>query len=98
MDCTWKMSHDDVNQAALYALQRLRMMKCAVIYVEKQISTRVELQIQLEPRWKFIRKNQLAEVLAVDLWFISAPPMRASKEPIMKHAMKVLFRNFVLHI
>jgi hypothetical protein len=44
------MSHDDVNQAAFYALQRLRMMKCAVIYVEKQIRIRVEKQIQLEPR------------------------------------------------
>jgi hypothetical protein len=43
------MSHDDVNQAAFYALQRLRMRKCAVIYVEKQIRTRVAKQIQLEP-------------------------------------------------
>ncbi len=44
------MSHDDVNQAAFHALLRMRMMKCAVIYVEKQIRIRVEKQIQLEPR------------------------------------------------
>jgi hypothetical protein len=44
------MSHDDVNQAAFHALQRLHMMKCAVIYVEKQIRIRLEKQIQLEPR------------------------------------------------
>ncbi len=39
------MSYDDVNQAAFHALQRLHMMKCAVIYVEKQIRIRLEKQI-----------------------------------------------------
>ena len=76
----------------------LRMMECAVIYVEKQIRIHVEKQSQLEPRWKIVQRSLLAEVSAVDAWFISSPPMKAIKKPMMKHAMTVLFWKFELHI
>jgi hypothetical protein len=37
------------------------------------------------------RRKLHAKVSAVDAWFISAPPMKASKKSMMKHAIKVLF-------
>ena len=93
----WKPSHVDFNKAALHALKLahygVRRHLC-----RKQIRNHVEKQSQLEPRWKIVQRSLLAEVSAVDAWFISSPPMKAIKKPMMKHAMKVLFWKFELHI
>ena len=93
----WKPSHVDFNKAALHALKLahygVRRHLC-----RKQIRNHVEKQSQLEPRWKIVQRSLLAEFSAVDSWFISSPPMKAIKKPMMKHAMKVLFWKFEIHI
>ena len=100
----WNCKDSDGNHRMLILIKQhfmrwsLRMMECAVIYVEKQIRIHVEKQSQLEPRWKIVQRSLLAEVSAVYAWFISSPPMKAIKKPMMKHAMKVLFWKFELHI
>jgi hypothetical protein len=96
MDCTWKISHDDVIQAAFHAPKtahdRVRHHLCRKTNPHSCRKTN-----QLEPRLKLVRKDLLAEVSAVDAWLISAPPMKASKKPMMnlhmRHAMKVLLQN-----
>jgi hypothetical protein len=45
--------------------------------------------IQMEPKLKPV----VAEVLEVESWFISAPPMKASKKSMMKHPMKLAFKD-----
>ena len=76
----WKPSHVDFNKAALHALKLahygVRRHLC-----RKQIRNHVEKQSQLEPRWKIVQRSLLAEVSAVDAWFISSPPMKAIKKP-----------------
>jgi hypothetical protein len=77
-------------------------MECAVIYVETQIRVRVEKKSNWSQDENLFKRIYLQKFRYLmhrhhHARFISAPPMKASKKPMTKHAMKVLFRNFVLH-